>query len=597
MARNYIPVDRNQGFLLPPDMADWIPKDHFVWFVITIIDQLDTTMFTTSRTLGGPGRPGHDPNMLLTVLCFAYANGQRSNRKIVQLCREHAAYRTAAGGHTPDHTVFARFRQEHDHAFAEFFTAVLAVCHQLGKLDLSTIAIDGTKIEANASPTSMRSYENLRPLADTIIKEATNDDEHDNTLIKNTTNNHDNNNDDDHGDGGLSASQHNALSAREQAILAACEEVETTRKATKARVEKRQKEHGEQMTAYYLNKLKDGVIPKGNIPSGVDLLPIWRRYVQIYHAQSTDPERTRNGRSQSRRKLRRFQAQIDAIEANKANRWNAPLKYKAARSLQAKAANFASITDTQARWMKTAKGTVVGYNAQLAASANRFIVVAQARQEVMDRNLFKPILDATMAAVRVLPAPPQSCDQATTSGGSADSGGPKVGTVLADAGYHCQEALTCAGPNRLIAYGKGWKMAKEHHQDQDAREVGSKGHSASWSAGQADSDKDNTSDGEPLWRRGTGVSPTGADNAPKTGKAVVGEMKDVLTTVLGQALYKRRGATVETMNGVLKDVVGLRRFSRRGLAAVQGELHLACVVVNVKRLASMVGVPALRAAV
>lgn len=592
MARNYIPVNRNQGFLLPPDMADWIPKDHFVWFLITIIDQLDTTMFTTSRTLGGPGRPGHDPNMLLTVLCFAYANGQRSSRKIEQLCREHAAYRIAAGGHTPDHTVLARFRQEHDHTFTEFFTAVLAVCHQLGKLDLSTIAIDGTKIEANASPASMRSYETLRPLADAIIKEATNADERDNTLIKNTTN--DDQGGDDQGGGGLSASQHNALSAKEQAILAACEEVETTRKAAKARVDKRQEEHGEQMTDYYLDKLKDGVIPKGKIPSGVDLLRVWRRYVEIYQAQSNDPDRKSNGRSQSRRKLRKFQALVEDIEANKADRLNAPVKHQAARSLQAKAANFASVTDAQARWMKTAKGTIVGYNAQLAVSANHFIVVAQARQEVMDRNLFKPILEATMGAVKALPTPAQSYDQAAGSGQTAASCGPTVGTVLADAGYHCQEALTCAGPDRLIAYGKGWKMAKEHQQEQENRDAGSSdGASLSEASGGC------LAEGvvEVAWREGCGVSPLDGQGQPRLAKDVASQMQDVLRTDVGQALYKRRGATVETMNGVLKDCLGVRRFARRGLDAVQGELHLACAVVNLKRLASMIGVPVVRAAV
>ena len=85
MARSYRPVIRDQEFLLPPNMADWLPKDHLVWFVLDVVDQLDTTGFHRTRRTGGVGRQGYDPDLLLGLLIYAYAVGERSSRRIERL--------------------------------------------------------------------------------------------------------------------------------------------------------------------------------------------------------------------------------------------------------------------------------------------------------------------------------------------------------------------------------------------------------------------------------------------------------------------------------------------------------------------------------
>ena len=99
MAKWYRRVDRDQPFLLPPDMREWLPEDHPVWLVITVVaDHLDTSAFHARRRTGGPGTAGYDPDMLVTVLVWAYAHGVTSSRDIERLCRTDVAFRVVCGG-------------------------------------------------------------------------------------------------------------------------------------------------------------------------------------------------------------------------------------------------------------------------------------------------------------------------------------------------------------------------------------------------------------------------------------------------------------------------------------------------------------------
>jgi transposase len=111
MAKGYRPVDRDQPFLFPPDMRDWLPADHPVWLVITVVEvHLDTSAFHAGRRTGGAGTAGYDPDMLAAVLVWAYAHGITSSRRIEELCRTDVAFRVICGGNLPDHSTVARFR-------------------------------------------------------------------------------------------------------------------------------------------------------------------------------------------------------------------------------------------------------------------------------------------------------------------------------------------------------------------------------------------------------------------------------------------------------------------------------------------------------
>jgi transposase len=166
MAKGYRPVDRDQPFLFPPDMREWLPADHPVWLVITAVeDHLDTSAFHAGRRTGGAGAAGYDPEMLATVLVWAYAHKVTSSRRIEELCRTDVAFRVICGGNLPDHVTFARFRGDFPDAAGDFFGQVLILCARLGMGKLGTVALDGMKIAANAAKAANRTEAGLRKLA------------------------------------------------------------------------------------------------------------------------------------------------------------------------------------------------------------------------------------------------------------------------------------------------------------------------------------------------------------------------------------------------------------------------------------------------
>ena len=156
VARTYRPVDRDQEFLLPPVMTDWLPDDHLVWFVIEAVKRLDTSAFHAKAKLGGVGRRGYDPDMLLTLIVYAMAHGQSSSRRIERLCHTDVAFRIICAQDAPDHTVLARFRQHHQAALIGLLTESLVLAAELGMVSLGVVAFDGTKIAANASKDANR---------------------------------------------------------------------------------------------------------------------------------------------------------------------------------------------------------------------------------------------------------------------------------------------------------------------------------------------------------------------------------------------------------------------------------------------------------
>ncbi|ELB92270.1 transposase [Rhodococcus percolatus] len=110
MAKGYRPVLRDQVFLLPPDMREWLPADHLVWFLLETIEVLDTSEFDRRRRRGGVGAAGYDPRMLLGLLIYAYCKGIRSSRQIERLCSTDVAFRVLCAQDVPDHCTIARFR-------------------------------------------------------------------------------------------------------------------------------------------------------------------------------------------------------------------------------------------------------------------------------------------------------------------------------------------------------------------------------------------------------------------------------------------------------------------------------------------------------
>ncbi|MFV2179632.1 transposase, partial [Actinomadura sp. LOL_011] len=145
MARGFRRVDRDQQFLLPVDMREWLPGDHVVWALLEVVEHLDVTELEARYAQSGPGRRAYDPRMLLALLIYAYSAGIRSSRQIERLCRTDVAMRVICGLQVPDHTVIARFRQRHPDSVRTLFTQVLLICAKAGMGRVGSIAVDGTK--------------------------------------------------------------------------------------------------------------------------------------------------------------------------------------------------------------------------------------------------------------------------------------------------------------------------------------------------------------------------------------------------------------------------------------------------------------------
>ncbi len=169
MPQNFIECDRDQVLLMAPSLRDWLPEDHLAWFVLDAAEQMDLSGFYGAYRLDGHGRPAHEPAMMVALLLYAYARGQRSSRVIERECVEDIAYRVIAANRVPDHTTVARFRQRHEAALAGLFGDVLEMCAQAGLAKVGLIAIDGTKVQANASRDSNRDYEQI---AREVLEEA-----------------------------------------------------------------------------------------------------------------------------------------------------------------------------------------------------------------------------------------------------------------------------------------------------------------------------------------------------------------------------------------------------------------------------------------
>src|ERR671910_880018 len=161
MAQNFLTCDRDQSLLLPPDLRDWLPEDHLAWFVIEAIEELDLEAFYASYRADGHGRAAHEPKMMLTLLAYAYAVGERSSRGIERRCREDVAFRVICDNQVPDHATIARFRVRHQEALGDLFGQVLGLCADAGLVEVGVLAVDGTKLAASASNHATRRYERI----------------------------------------------------------------------------------------------------------------------------------------------------------------------------------------------------------------------------------------------------------------------------------------------------------------------------------------------------------------------------------------------------------------------------------------------------
>jgi transposase len=172
VAANFLLCDRDQELLLPPSLREWLPGDHLAWFVLDAVDELDLSAFYAAYREDGWGRAAFDPQMMVALLLYAYAVGERSSRGVERRCREDVAFRVITANQIPDHATIARFRARHEQALADTFVQVLALCAKAGLVSVGLVALDGSLLSGNASPGATRSYATIREEVERMLAQA-----------------------------------------------------------------------------------------------------------------------------------------------------------------------------------------------------------------------------------------------------------------------------------------------------------------------------------------------------------------------------------------------------------------------------------------
>jgi transposase len=378
MAQNFLSCDRDQALLLPPSLREWLADDHLAWFVLEVVDELDLAAFYGAYRDDGHGRPAHDPAMMVALL--VYAIGVRSSRAIERRCREDIAFRVITANQAPDHATIARFRVRHENAIAELFGGVLELCARAGLVELGVVVVDGTRMAAWAADRQTRSYEQI---AKEILGEAA------------------------------------AIDAAEDELYG--------------------DERGDELPPGFRNQ--------------GDRRTRLREAKQALDAQrAARAKRIPRDRGQRLHECRRRLCEEWALErrvvADHAARLAAGIASDGSRRmtgarhnikpypLPERPAGKINLTDPDARTLKSARGRLLGYNAQAVVTAAQIIVAAEVDTENIDRANLQPMVHT-------------ACQELRAAGIER---APEV--VVADAGYwktEAIEALVAQGIQTLVA--------------------------------------------------------------------------------------------------------------------------------------------------
>ena len=162
MSKTYLPYGPDQQLLLPQALQEWLPEDHLAYFISDIVDQLDLVDIMVRYEQERRGGPPYNPRMVVKVLLYGYCIGVSSSRRIAQRLHEDVAFRVLAANNTPDFRTISDFRKDHLGALSGLFLQVLMLCCQAGLMKLGHVALDGTKVKANASKHKAMSYRKMK---------------------------------------------------------------------------------------------------------------------------------------------------------------------------------------------------------------------------------------------------------------------------------------------------------------------------------------------------------------------------------------------------------------------------------------------------
>lgn len=183
MTYNLIECNREQMYLMPVSLQDWLPEGHLAWFILDAVEAIDLSKFYLKYRADGWGRAAYDPQMMVPLLLYAYCLGVRSSRQIERGCEVDVAFRVIAGNLRPDYSTICRFRSENERELGVLFTEVLRLCAEAGLVKSGVVALDGTKVKANASLSANRTQEHIEEEVRKMLAEAREKDEEEDQLF------------------------------------------------------------------------------------------------------------------------------------------------------------------------------------------------------------------------------------------------------------------------------------------------------------------------------------------------------------------------------------------------------------------------------
>lgn len=349
--------------------------------------------------MGGAGREAFDPRMMIALLAYAYCGGVRSSRAIERACRTDVAFRVVCAQRVPDHSVVSRFRADHAEALAGLFAQVLVVCARAGLGRVGLVAIDGTKIAANASLGRNRTQEWFVRQAEEMLAEAAATDAAEDAAAAGG---------DEPGD--RLGPGWRDRSGRKARIKAALEEIRVHNAEQDQPVEQAEQQAEQARQDYEQAKAERAA----RIASPERRL-----------GRPLNPDCEPRDVTRARQRAERAAARAEKLRAV---REQAP-------------ARQANSTDPTSRIMRTRRGWIQGYNNQTAVSSDGIILAVRTSNEAVDTEQFVPVMEAAVQAAALI-------------GAAAGQPDREIGIVLADAGYFSHDNLQAEGPDRLIAAGK-----------------------------------------------------------------------------------------------------------------------------------------------
>lgn len=448
MAYNFRDYNPSQMLLMAPSLDEWLPSQHLARFISDVVDELDLSPLLRRFRDNGQGGAAYSPAMMLKLLLYAYCVGVPSSRKIAQALIDDVAFRWLAANNRPDFRTIATFRRKHLKAVKALFQQVLLLCKQAGLVKVGIVALDGTKVAANASMARNRTWKKL-------------------------------------------TEQERVLLAEVEALLRQAEA--TDRDEDKC----------------FGDDVGDG-LPK--VDSTKQRIAMIRKAKAELEAQAKE----RALEQEAAREARKCEEEA----SGKMKPGRKPKAVDAAVEDDAKV----NLTDPESRLMKTRRGFIQGYNAQVVVSEDQIIVACDVTQDCNDFGQLQPMVEMVESNLYEI--------------------GEEPDKLLADAGYCCEPNLeyvaTPGSPDAYIAVKKDRKQRTED-------------------------------------------APAPRGRIPKD-LSLRQRMERKLRTKAGKALYRLRGWIVEAPFGQIKTCRGLSGFLLRGLGKVQGEFELWSLTHNLLKL-------------